>query len=313
MLAAGLGTRLRPLTRVRAKPASPVAGEPLIRRIITWLVESGVPNIVINLHHRPETLAAVVGDGSDLGAHVRYSWEQPTILGSAGGPRQALPLIDAGTFLIVNGDTLADVDLSALAAAHRAGGALITLAVVPNVEPERYGGVALGPKGIVTGFARRGKTAVGTWHFVGVQIAAAEVFAPLPAGLAASSVGGGYDELAARKPGAIRGFTSDARFFDVGTPADYWRTTAAFAAGAEFNAGRGVRIAPGAHVERSILWDDVRVDEGCRVEECIATDGVRIRAGSAYRRVILRRDDGGELEPGERRERGLAVMDLDIG
>src|SRR5438128_12573924 len=91
LLAAGLGTRLRPLTDVRARPAIPVAGEPMIRRIIGWLAENGVRSIVLNLHHLPETLTAVVGDGSDLGASVRYSWEQPLVLGSAGGPRLALP------------------------------------------------------------------------------------------------------------------------------------------------------------------------------------------------------------------------------
>jgi mannose-1-phosphate guanylyltransferase len=75
VLTAGLGTRLRPLTDVRAKPAIPVAGEPMIRRIIRWLVARGVADLVLNLHHLPETLTAVVGGGGDLGARVRYSWE----------------------------------------------------------------------------------------------------------------------------------------------------------------------------------------------------------------------------------------------
>ena len=94
MLTAGLGTRLRPLTDVRAKAAIPVAGEPMIRRIIEGLVAGGVTDLVLNLHHRPETITAVVGDGSDLGARVRYSWEQPALIGSGGGPRLALPLLD---------------------------------------------------------------------------------------------------------------------------------------------------------------------------------------------------------------------------
>src|SRR5215210_2096536 len=89
VLTAGLGTRLRPLTLVRAKPAIPLAGEPLVRRIVRRLVESGVTELMLNLHYRPETVAAVLGDGSDLGARVRYSWEQPRLLGSAGGPRLA--------------------------------------------------------------------------------------------------------------------------------------------------------------------------------------------------------------------------------
>src|SRR5438874_134835 len=80
VLTAGLGTRLRPLTYVRAKPAIPVAGEPLIRRIIAWLAGRGIRDLVLNLHHLPETLTAVVGDGADLDARVRYSWEQPVVL-----------------------------------------------------------------------------------------------------------------------------------------------------------------------------------------------------------------------------------------
>ena len=71
VLTAGLGTRLQPLTSVRAKPAIPVAGEPLARRIIRWLAGQGVGDLVLNLHHRPHTLTAAVGDGRDLGARVR--------------------------------------------------------------------------------------------------------------------------------------------------------------------------------------------------------------------------------------------------
>jgi mannose-1-phosphate guanylyltransferase len=95
VLTAGLGTRLRPLTEIRAKAAIPVAGDPMIRRIIRWLVAHGASDLVLNLHHRPETIAAVVGNGDDLGARVRYSWEHPRVLGSAGGPRLALPMIEA--------------------------------------------------------------------------------------------------------------------------------------------------------------------------------------------------------------------------
>src|SRR5205823_11888079 len=113
----------RPLTTVRAKPAIPVAGEPMIRRIAAWLSTHGVADLVLNLHHLPQTVTAVVGDGRDLGVRVRYSWE-PRILGSAGGPRQAIPLLRAidAPFFIVNGDTLTDVDLTAMTAAHASSG-----------------------------------------------------------------------------------------------------------------------------------------------------------------------------------------------
>ena len=112
VLTAGLATRLRPLSLVRAKAAVPVAGQPLVRRILAQLRAAGVSEAVLNLHLLPHTIAGVVGDGSDLGMRVRYSWERP-ILGSAGGPRLALPLLDESTFLITNGDTLTDAGIPA--------------------------------------------------------------------------------------------------------------------------------------------------------------------------------------------------------
>ncbi len=141
---------------------------------------------VLNLHHRPETITAAIGDGRDLGVAVRYSWELPQILGSAGGPRLALPIIGADTFFLINGDTLTDLDLAAMAEEHRASGALVTLAVVPNREFMKYGGVQATETGMVTGFVPRGAKAEGTWHFIGVQVVGASVFAPLSAGNAAT-------------------------------------------------------------------------------------------------------------------------------
>ena len=155
VLTAGLATRLRPLSLVRAKAALPVAGDPLVRRILRWLAGYGVTDAVLNLHHLPHTITGIIGDGADIGVRVRYSWEVP-VLGSAGGPRRALPLLGASPFLIVNGDTLTDVDVAALVADHRQSGALVTMAVVPNTEPDKYGGVVVEPDGAVSGFAKRG-------------------------------------------------------------------------------------------------------------------------------------------------------------
>jgi NDP-sugar pyrophosphorylase family protein len=130
VLTAGTGTRLRPLTLVRAKPAIPVAGEPLVRRIVRRLAASGVTDAVLNLHHLPATLTAVMGEGADLGVRVRYSWE-PCLLGSAGGPRKALPLLESDTFLIVNGDTLTESTSRRWPRRMRQP-PLVTIAVTPN-------------------------------------------------------------------------------------------------------------------------------------------------------------------------------------
>src|ERR1041385_7127158 len=113
VLTAGLATRLRPLSFVRAKAALPVAGLPLVQRILRWLTSHGAHDTVLNLHPLPHTITAIVGNGATEGVRVRYSWE-PIVLGSAGGPRRALPLLSSSTFLIVNGDTLTNVDVAAL-------------------------------------------------------------------------------------------------------------------------------------------------------------------------------------------------------
>jgi mannose-1-phosphate guanylyltransferase len=297
VLTAGLGTRLRPLTDVRAKPAIPVAGEPMIRRIVAWLVSRGVDDLVLNLHHRPETLAAVLGDGGDLGARVRYSWEQPQVLGTAGGPRLARDIVGADTFFIINGDTLTDVDLPLVADAHAASDALVTLALVPNREFMRYGGVRLDEEGRVVGFTRRGPEASGSYHYIGVQIVAGRVFDGVQPGEAANSIGGVYDALIAARSGAVRGVVSDAAFWDVGTVTDYWRTSQAFAAqaGASPSVGRGARIDPAARITRSILWDDVEVGPDASLDECIVTDRVRVPAGGVHRRSVLIHDDRDQL------------------
>jgi mannose-1-phosphate guanylyltransferase len=307
VLTAGLGTRLRPLSDDRAKPAMPVCGEPLVRRIIRWLAAAGVTGLVLNLHHRPETVAAVVGDGRDLGVAVRYSWEQPAVLGSAGGPRLALPLLEADPFVLVNGDTLTDVDLRAMAASHRASGALVTMAVVPHPDPSRYGGVLVdGPAGdVVRGFTGPAPSA-GALHFVGVQIVAAAAFAGLPAGQPAETVRQLYPDLIARQPGSVRVFRTHAAFHDIGTAADYLAASLAVAAETGLDgipAGRGTSIADGARVERTILWDDVRVGAGSELMECIVGDGVSIPAGSRFSYAAIvrahREPAAGEYRAGE--------------
>ena len=149
-----------------------------MERILRQIAAQGVRDAVLNLHHHPASIAGVVGDGLDCGLRVRYSLE-PTILGSAGGPRHALPLIDDDPFLIVNGDTMTDVDLAAMVDAHRdvrGGGD-------PGRRPE--------PRARTVRWRRRGRAAIASstsrapgsapesWHFVGLQVANRSMFAGL--------------------------------------------------------------------------------------------------------------------------------------
>lgn len=312
ILAAGLGTRLHPLTTARAKAAVPVNGEPLVRRVITWLAGQHVRDLVVNLHHLPGSIAAVVGDGADLGVRVRYSWETP-VLGSAGGPRHALPLLldgdRHGRFLLINGDTLTDMDLAPLIEAHRASGALVTMALIPNPRPEFYGGVLV-REGRVTGFARPGALPPGaeSFHFIGVQVAEGRAFSSLPDGVPAESVMGLYPELLARDPGSVAACTLDAAFKDIGTPADYLSTSLELVAcEGERLIGRDVSLAPSAMVQRTAIWDRVTVGAGTRLEECVVCDDVQVPDGRQYRRVALVRYQGGAVRTGDRIEGALLV------
>lgn len=273
VLTAGLGTRLRPLTADRAKPALTVAGQTLIERILEQLFRQGIRDVLLNLHYRPETITAVVGDGSALGQRVRYSWEVP-LLGSGGGPRRAFSLVADDRLWLINGDTLTDVHLPAMAAEHAASDALVTMAVIPNPAPERYGGVVVTAQGEVTAFVSRGWGAP-TWHFVGVQIAEREAFASLADGVPADSVGPLYRALMASRPGAVRAFRSDARFVDIGTPRDYLDACLSLA-GSPLVAGTRVEVAPSATLEQCVLWNDVRIGGGVRLRRVIVGDGVHV-------------------------------------
>lgn len=296
VLTAGLGTRLDPLTRVRAKPAVPVAGVPLVLRVLRWLHQEGVRSAVLNLHHKPESITRVVGHGGDSGVRVRYSWE-PRILGSAGGPRHALDLLGS-RFFLVNGDTLIDLDLRVLQRRHEDEHAAVTLAVSDNPDPSRYGGVLVNDAGRATGFTKAGRP---SQHFVGVQLVEASVFEALPAGTPVATVGGLYDELLATGTERISTHRVGGRFHDVGTMTDYL-TTSLFMAASEGAAvsltGQRSQVHPTAKLVRTILWDDVTIDAGCRLTDCIVTDGVHVpRHTVCEHQAILSTPDGPRFFP----------------
>ena len=291
VLTAGLATRLRPLSFVRAKAALPVGDQAIVQRILRWLAAGGVTDAVLNLHHLPHTITSIVGDGASEGVRVRYSWEMP-LLGSAGGPRRALPLLGSSPFLIVNGDTLTNIDVRALVDAHMRSGALVTMAVIPNVESQKYGGVIVDGD-VVGGFARAG-SADPTYHFVGVQVASADVFAHLRDDVPSESVKDVYPALIASRPGSVRAFVTDAEFFDIGTPADYLNTS--------------LRFAP--RDDECVVWEDVEMDASAKLRRCIITDGVRIPAGAAWENKTIRVAHG-ELLATERLAGELAIGPVD--
>lgn len=308
VLTAGLATRLRPLSLVRAKAALPVAGAPLVARVLRWLAVHGVRDTVLNLHHRPETITGAIGDGSDLAVRVRYSWENP-VLGSAGGPRHALPLLASDRFVIVNGDTLTDLDLNAMIAAHDRSGALVTMALIPNPRPEHYGGVVV-EGNRVAGFTPR-QAGARNHHFIGVQVVESRVFAALPDHEPAESVRTVYPALIKERQGLVGAFVTDCRFDDIGTPDDYFRTSFAVAAReglAGLQCGARTSVSSTAVVADSILWDNVLVEEDVTLDRCIVTDNVRLPRGTQLVRSLVLPASAEMLgASGERRDNLLVV------
>jgi NDP-sugar pyrophosphorylase family protein len=294
VLAAGLGTRLGPLSALRAKAALPVAGRPLIVRILQQLRAAGVERVVINLHHRPETITRVVGDGGGFGLEVRYSWE-PAVLGSGGGPARAIPLLAADRFFIVNGDTLSGVSLPALVQAHLATDAQATLAVATG-DLAKYNALVGDAENAFVGIAPRG-TAIAApssrtaWHFVGVQAVNASAFAGVDPTQPSDSLRDVYTPLVEARPASVRVFASGGRFHDIGTPADYLHTAMTLAREEAMPLDRGVNttVAASARVQHSLLWDRVTIGDEAVLDHCIVTDDVVVPPGTRYDHAVITR------------------------
>jgi mannose-1-phosphate guanylyltransferase/mannose-1-phosphate guanylyltransferase/phosphomannomutase len=148
VLAAGLGTRLRPITYEIAKPMVPVLDRPVMAHIVDLLERNGVERIVANLHHFPDQIRDYFGES------VAYRYEEE-LLGTAGGVRNCADLLGDGTFLVISGDALTDIDLRALLASHRERGAVATLAAKRVADTREYGVVLHDGDGRISGFQEK--------------------------------------------------------------------------------------------------------------------------------------------------------------
>jgi mannose-1-phosphate guanylyltransferase len=154
VMAAGLGTRLRPLTYEVPKPMVPVVNRPVMEHILELLPRHGFSEVISNLHWFPETIRERFGDGSALGIDLTYSYEDE-LLGTAGGVRNVAEFFGDEPFLVMAGDALTDIDLSALRAAHESHGGIATLAVRRVVNVSEFGVVIAGSDGRIQGFQEK--------------------------------------------------------------------------------------------------------------------------------------------------------------
>ena len=154
LMAAGLGTRLYPLTGLTSKPMVPILNRPVMEHLLHLLRRHGVTEIAANLHYHPDKIRSYFGDGSEFGVELRYNLEEH-LLGTAGGADAFREFLSASTFLVMSGDGLTDIDLSAFLAAHRASGGVATMAVKEVDDPSLYGVVVHDDDMRVVGFQEK--------------------------------------------------------------------------------------------------------------------------------------------------------------
>jgi mannose-1-phosphate guanylyltransferase len=154
VMAAGLGTRLRPLTHVLPKPMVPIANRPVLHHLLNLLARHDIHQVGINIHAFPDLIQRYFGDGSALGLEIRWS-EEKELLGTAGGTKKLGDFWGNETILITSGDGLHDVDVTALVGHHRRTGGLATLAVKPVDDPSAYGVVILDRDTRIKGFQEK--------------------------------------------------------------------------------------------------------------------------------------------------------------
>ena len=154
VLAAGPGERLRPLTDFLPKAMMPIANRPVLHHLLNLLRRHEISEVGINLHAAPETIQGYFGDGSTLGMDIRWSHE-PELMGTAGGTKLLEDFWGGETILVVSGDGLHDIDVTALLGHHRRTGALATLAVKPVPDPTAYGVLIVDRDTRVRGFQEK--------------------------------------------------------------------------------------------------------------------------------------------------------------
>jgi mannose-1-phosphate guanylyltransferase len=156
VMAAGLGTRLRPLTYEVPKPMVPVANRPVLEHLLRLLAKHDLGEAIANLHWFPETIRGPIGDGSSLGVELSYL-EEPELTGTAGGVRAVREFLTSGddSCIVMAGDALTDIDLTALREAHEAHEGVATLAVTRVQDVSEYGVVVTGSDGRIQGFQEK--------------------------------------------------------------------------------------------------------------------------------------------------------------
>jgi mannose-1-phosphate guanylyltransferase len=318
VLVGGEGTRLRPLTEHVPKPALTLVDRPFLAYMVEWLASHGVTEVVLACGFLPDVLRAALGEGEHDGTPLTYLVE-PRRLGTAGAIRFAAEQLGerlADRFLALNGDVLADLDLTALQRAHEERGARATLALHPVPDASAYGLVRTGPAGEVLEFAEKtGVEAPGEIN-AGAYVLERSVLELVAAGRECSIEREVFPRLVGEGLGAV---VLEGYWMDIGTPERYlqasWdilegrvrtrvrptapgllvapgsRVAADATVGPRAVVSAGCEVGSGAEVRESVLLDDCRVGEGARVSGSILAPGVRVQAGATLADAVVGRDE----------------------
>ncbi|MEM6859831.1 MAG: sugar phosphate nucleotidyltransferase [Myxococcota bacterium] len=283
LLAAGLGTRLDPLTRLRAKPAVPFLGQPLIRRLATQV--SGATRLVVNLHHLPDSVRrALAGLG---GPPVQFSPET-ALLGTAGGIGLALSrgLLDpSAPVLVVNGKLHTDIPFQSLWEEHRRSGALVTMALLRNRTREAFREVKT-RDGRVVGFEEgRDPVSEHPLAFTGVQVLNPQVLAQIRP-VESDTIRDVLPPFI--EAGEVAAWTTDARWWEFSTCERYL--------GLHLRARRLGLSDPSQVSVDSLLWPGVRLPEGRTLHRCVVLDGAEVPTGT-HAHMVFAPDGIHRLDP----------------
>jgi NDP-sugar pyrophosphorylase family protein len=289
VLSAGYGTRLWPLTEDRTKPAIPILGKPLVGYVAEYLAGYGIDEIVVNLHHRPESVRRALGDGGRFGVKLHYV-EEPVILGTSGALDNTREFFERESFVVVNGKIITDIDLNAAIETHRKMNALATLVLLPNVRRERFSIVET-EAGRIKGFGRmpvETDERPAPLMFTGVHIMEPRILEYVPRGVFSDSVTNVYPKAMANgeilaahvASGKWRELSTLKRYLDISI--ELLREQ-----GMTLSAGANNLVPATATVRDSVFWDDVEVGEGARINRAVLADKVKIGANEVIENAVV--------------------------
>lgn len=327
ILAAGYGTRLRPITYTLPKPMVPLCNRPLIAWAVESFLAAGVRDLIVNLHHLPALLEQFLRDEYEGRADFHFSVEDE-ILGTGGGIRRVRSqLAREKEFLLVNGDTIQFPPWEALRDARRVKDALAALTVRHPPAGDRFTPVYF-DNGLVTGFGSGTGDAL---MFAGSHVLSNRIFEYLPDRDFSGIVEHAYMPVLADGRERLAGVVDDGLWFDIGTPQRYLAASSALldamvqgalapvsgsrivasslvhntATGNAAHSTIGARSVIEGDVRDCIIWDDCRIARGVKLERCIVGHGVVLAEGGYCDAVIVRDDP---RIPGEYERRdGLVV------